>query len=162
MFDPVDICNMALASLSVELIDSLTDTSTQAKLCDGLYPVCRDRLQATGYFDFVNQNLLLEDPAISPPPNWGYSHYFELPIDTLRVNSVSSAPETLRPTGWQQIGMVLATTFSPAYANLALREGRHARVDYAVMDEFHYYADRDRGIAWQIPLLELEDAACCG
>ncbi len=42
-------------------------------------------------------------------------------------------------------------------ANLALREGRHARVDYAVLDEFHYYGDRDRGIAWQIPLLELND-----
>jgi len=122
MSDPVDICNMALASLSVELIEGLTDTSLQAKLCDGLYPLCRDRLQATGYFDFVNQNLLLEDPAISPPDNWGYSHYFDLPLDTLRINSVSSAPETVRPTGWQQIGMVLATTFSPAYTNLALRE----------------------------------------
>ncbi|MEE8408440.1 MAG: DUF3516 domain-containing protein [Myxococcota bacterium] len=43
-------------------------------------------------------------------------------------------------------------------SNLALREGRHARVDYVVMDEFHYYADRDRGVAWQIPLLELRDA----
>ena len=43
-------------------------------------------------------------------------------------------------------------------ANLALREGRHAAVDYVVMDEFHYYADRGRGMAWQIPLLELRDA----
>ncbi len=43
-------------------------------------------------------------------------------------------------------------------ANMALREGRHTRADYVVMDEFHYYADRDRGIAWQIPLLLLADA----
>lgn len=40
-------------------------------------------------------------------------------------------------------------------ANLALREGEDARVDTAVLDEFHYYADRDRGMAWQIPLLTL-------
>lgn len=40
-------------------------------------------------------------------------------------------------------------------ANLALREGEDARVDSVVMDEFHYYADRDRGMAWQIPLLTL-------
>ncbi len=40
-------------------------------------------------------------------------------------------------------------------ANMALREGKNARVDHVVMDEFHYYADRDRGVAWQIPLLEL-------
>ncbi len=43
-------------------------------------------------------------------------------------------------------------------ANLALREGAQAPVDYVVMDEFHYYADRDRGIAWQIPLLTLPRA----
>ncbi|PRQ10190.1 DEAD/DEAH box helicase [Enhygromyxa salina] len=40
-------------------------------------------------------------------------------------------------------------------ANVALREGKHARVDYAVLDEFHFFADRERGIAWQIPLLTL-------
>ena len=40
-------------------------------------------------------------------------------------------------------------------ANLALREGSDARADSVVMDEFHYYADRDRGVAWQIPLLTL-------
>jgi superfamily II RNA helicase len=37
-------------------------------------------------------------------------------------------------------------------ANLALRD-RQARIDYVVMDEFHYYADAERGVAWQIPLL---------
>ena len=43
-------------------------------------------------------------------------------------------------------------------SNLALREGRDAPVDYVIMDEFHYYSDRDRGVAWQIPLLVLERA----
>ncbi len=40
-------------------------------------------------------------------------------------------------------------------ANIALREGSHAQVHDVVMDEFHYYADRDRGVAWQVPLLTL-------
>lgn len=40
-------------------------------------------------------------------------------------------------------------------ANLALREGADARVDQVVMDEFHFYADPDRGWAWQVPLLIL-------
>ena len=40
-------------------------------------------------------------------------------------------------------------------ANIALREGRGARVDQVVMDEFHFLADRDRGWAWQVPLVEL-------
>jgi superfamily II RNA helicase len=43
-------------------------------------------------------------------------------------------------------------------ANIALRRGRDAGVDLVVMDEFHYYADPERGWAWQVPLLELVDA----
>ena len=43
-------------------------------------------------------------------------------------------------------------------ANLALREGELAAVDDVVMDEFHWYADRDRGVAWQAPLLTLPQA----
>jgi superfamily II RNA helicase len=40
-------------------------------------------------------------------------------------------------------------------ANWALRDGREAPVDVAVVDEFHYYGDPQRGWAWQVPLLEL-------
>jgi len=40
-------------------------------------------------------------------------------------------------------------------ANIALRRGEGARIDNVVVDEFHYYSDRDRGWAWQVPLLEL-------
>ncbi len=43
-------------------------------------------------------------------------------------------------------------------ANIALREGENAAVDDVVMDEFHWYADRDRGVAWQAPLLALPQA----
>ena len=43
-------------------------------------------------------------------------------------------------------------------ANMALRDGADADVDYVVMDEFHYFSDRDRGVAWQIPLLTLPRA----
>ncbi|MES2963654.1 MAG: DUF3516 domain-containing protein, partial [Bdellovibrionota bacterium] len=40
-------------------------------------------------------------------------------------------------------------------ANIALHEGENAKVDDVIMDEFHYYSDRERGVAWQIPLLTL-------
>lgn len=43
-------------------------------------------------------------------------------------------------------------------ANIALREGAAANVQDVVMDEFHYYADRERGVAWQVPLLTLPHA----
>jgi len=40
-------------------------------------------------------------------------------------------------------------------ANMALRQGEALDAPYVVMDEFHYYSDRERGMAWQIPLLAL-------
>jgi len=43
-------------------------------------------------------------------------------------------------------------------ANLSLRQGADADVGQVVMDEFHFYADPDRGWAWQVPLLELPQA----
>ena len=43
-------------------------------------------------------------------------------------------------------------------ANIALREGAAADVGQVVMDEFHFYAEPDRGWAWQVPLLELPRA----
>jgi superfamily II RNA helicase len=43
-------------------------------------------------------------------------------------------------------------------ANIALREGAVATVGQVVMDEFHFYADGQRGWAWQVPLLCLPQA----
>ena len=43
-------------------------------------------------------------------------------------------------------------------ANIALRQGGAADVDDVVLDEFHWYADRGRGVAWQVPLLMLPQA----
>ncbi|MBC7631412.1 RNA helicase [Aeromicrobium sp.] len=43
-------------------------------------------------------------------------------------------------------------------ANMALREGAGADIGLVVMDEFHFYADPDRGWAWQVPLIELPRA----
>jgi superfamily II RNA helicase len=40
-------------------------------------------------------------------------------------------------------------------ANWALRDGAATPVDVAIVDEFHYYGDPQRGWAWQVPLLEL-------
>ncbi|MFZ5471425.1 MAG: DEAD/DEAH box helicase [Myxococcota bacterium] len=41
-------------------------------------------------------------------------------------------------------------------SNLSLREDRIV-ADYVVMDEFHYYADKERGVAWQLPLLAMPE-----
>src|SRR3954447_11172489 len=43
-------------------------------------------------------------------------------------------------------------------ANIALREGAAADIGQVVMDEFHFYAEPQRGWAWQVPLLTLPQA----
>jgi superfamily II RNA helicase len=43
-------------------------------------------------------------------------------------------------------------------ANIALRGGPNANVGQVVMDEFHFYAEPQRGWAWQVPLLCLPRA----
>src|SRR6478736_8397745 len=43
-------------------------------------------------------------------------------------------------------------------ANIALREGEAADIGQVVMDEFHFYAEPQRGWAWQVPILSLPQA----
>lgn len=40
-------------------------------------------------------------------------------------------------------------------ANLSLRHGEDTPVELVIMDEFHFYADPERGWAWQVPLLRM-------
>src|SRR6516162_1490458 len=47
---------------------------------------------------------------------------------------------------------------SEVLASIALRDGAAAGVGLVVMDEFHFYADPERGWAWQVPLIELPHA----
>ncbi len=74
--------------------------------------------------------------------------------------------ELVAAFGAEQVGMVtgdanvngnapvIACT-AEILALRALHSGSEADADVVVMDEFHYYGDRDRGWAWQVPLLEL-------
>ena len=77
--------------------------------------------------------------------------------------------ELVRLFGADNVGMVTGDTSINAaapiicctaeiLANQSLREGEDMDVDCVVMDEFHYYADPQRGWAWQAPLLELPQA----
>lgn len=60
-------------------------------------------------------------------------------------------------TGDAQVnaGAPIVCATAEILANMALREGKRCPVDHVVMDEFHYYGDKERGAAWQIPLLEM-------
>ncbi|MGO3320960.1 MAG: DUF3516 domain-containing protein, partial [Microbacterium gubbeenense] len=92
--------------------------------------------------------------------------YYTAPIKALVSEKFFSLVETF---GAENVGMVtgdssvnsdapIVCCTAEILANLALREGADADVDQVVMDEFHYYGDRDRGWAWQVPLLLLPRA----
>lgn len=43
-------------------------------------------------------------------------------------------------------------------SNIALNEGSESSIRDVIMDEFHYYSDNERGVAWQTPLLTMSNA----
>ncbi len=96
----------------------------------------------------------------------GRRSVYTAPIKALVSEKFFALVEVL---GAQNVGMVtgdgavnadapVVCCTAEVLANRALREGADLDVGLVVMDEFHYYADRDRGWAWQVPLLELTRA----
>ena len=96
----------------------------------------------------------------------GHRVYATTPIKALASQQFFSLAETLSPewvgmsTGDASVnpGAYVVCCTAEVLANVALSEGATARVDAVVMDEFHYYADKERGVAWQLPLLALPQA----
>lgn len=96
----------------------------------------------------------------------GERSYYTAPLKALVSEKFF---ELIRLFGAQNVGMVTGdSSINPdapiicctaeILANQSLRQGRALDVDTVVMDEFHYYADPQRGWAWQVPLLELPQA----
>lgn len=98
--------------------------------------------------------------------NKGQRSYYTAPIKALVSEKFFALCEVF---GADRVGMVtgdaavnpeapIICATAEILANLALREGAAADVGQVIMDEFHYYADPDRGWAWQVPLIELPNA----
>ncbi|MFD4457731.1 DEAD/DEAH box helicase [Nocardia sp. NPDC058480] len=96
----------------------------------------------------------------------GQRSYYTAPIKALVSEKFFALCEVF---GAENVGMVtgdaavnadapIICATAEILANLALREGAAAEVGQIVMDEFHFYADPDRGWAWQVPIIELPRA----
>lgn len=123
---------------------------------------------------FQGRNVVLDTPTgsgktlVALAMQWrslcaGRRSYYTVPIKALANEKFLSLCRIFGP---DRVGMITgdATVNAEApvicctaeiLANLALREGVWAPVDDVIMDEFHFYADAERGSAWQIPLLTL-------
>ncbi|MEO0415439.1 MAG: DUF3516 domain-containing protein, partial [Verrucomicrobiota bacterium] len=88
---------------------------------------------------------------------------YTVPIKALANEKFLSLCEVFGPG---EVGLITGDASVNAGANVivctaeilaheALREGAFAKIDYVIIDEFHYYSDRDRGVSWQVPLLLL-------
>src|ERR1700712_1424443 len=93
----------------------------------------------------------------------GRRAYYNAPIKALVSERFFELTEVFGPAA---VGMITGdSAVNPSapiicctaeiLASVALRGGADADPGIVVMDEFHYYGDRQRGWAWQVPLLEL-------
>jgi superfamily II RNA helicase len=96
----------------------------------------------------------------------GRRSFYTAPIKALVSEKFFALCETF---GAENVGMLtgdasvnadapIVCCTAEVLANIALRSGTEADVGLVVMDEFHFYAEPDRGWAWQVPLLELPQA----
>src|SRR5579862_3242410 len=96
----------------------------------------------------------------------GRRTYYSAPIKALVSEKFFDLCDAFGP---EQVGMMtgdasvnaeapIICCTAEVLASIALRDGGAADVGQVVMDEFHFYADPDRGWAWQVPLIELPKA----
>jgi len=86
---PVEICNQALGWLGGNLIISLDDNTTEAKLCKANYAPLRDAVLVDREWTFAIKRF--EPSRLAQDPVYGYDFLFQIPIDCLRVLQVSAA-----------------------------------------------------------------------
>jgi superfamily II RNA helicase len=150
------------------LLDRFLDYVVSKKL--ELYPAQEEAILAI----FSGKNVILNTPTGSGKSlvalalhfyalSMGRRSFYTCPIKAL-VNE--KFRDLCADFGPDQVGMItgdgsvnpqapIICCTAEILANLALREGELARVDDVVMDEFHYYSDKQRGTAWQVPLITL-------
>jgi superfamily II RNA helicase len=138
-----------------------------------LYPAQEEAIFAL----FENKNVILNTPTGSGKSlvaaalhlksfAWGRRSIYTCPIKALVNEKFISLCKDFGP---QNVGMVtgdfsvnpnapVLCCTAEILSNMALRFGTKTPYDDIIIDEFHYYSDRERGQAWQIPLLTLKDS----
>ena len=157
------------SELSNDLIlDRFLDYCAEKKL--ELYPAQEEAILAL----FENRNVILNTPTGSGKSLVALALHFhslacgKRSVYTCPIKALVNEKflHLCREFGPEQVGMVtgdgavnrdapILCCTAEILANIALHEGDLAKVDDVVMDEFHYYSDRERGVAWQVPLLTL-------
>ena len=145
-------------------------TAAQAEAGRTLYPHQEEALLAVAAGDHV----IAATPTGSGKSTIGYASLFaalargERAFYTAPIKALVSEKffELIELFGAENVGMAtgdssvnsdapIIVCTAEILANQALRDGETSDVGLAVMDEFHFYGDNQRGWAWQVPLIEL-------
>lgn len=84
----IEICNLSLSRIGQGSINSLTEASPQAQICNLLYANCRDALLREFPWNFATKNMLLAEVTQTVP---GWTYVYQYPPQALWVRKVFSA-----------------------------------------------------------------------
>lgn len=93
----VQICNIALTWLGGDIIISLNDPSTEAKLCKAQYEPLRDAVLEEREWTFAVKRL--EYSQLQDVPLYGFDKAFQIPPQVIRVLQVSLFDESVLDAG---------------------------------------------------------------
>lgn len=79
MASTVQICNLALSRLGANTITSLTDGTTEAKLCNTFFSVLADEVMVEGSWSTTIKRASLARTTNTPA--FGYTYEYQLPVD---------------------------------------------------------------------------------
>lgn len=127
------IANSALIKIGGTRINSINDTSTQAKVAKEQYDKCRDELLYSHPWNFAMKRVSVAADATAP--TYGFAYRFALPADCLRVRAMEDGDVIYQvegryiltdesgPLNFQYITKITDTAqFSPGFAEaLAFR-----------------------------------------
>ena len=89
MASKVQICNVALSRLGASTITSLTDGTTEAKLCNTFFDEIADRAMVQGSWTTLIKRADLARTTATPI--FGFTNEFQLPVDpkSLKVLNIN-------------------------------------------------------------------------
>ncbi len=119
MSSKVDICNFALANLSIQPIVSLTDMNSKAaRWCNLMFDITRDTVLRDFPWGFANQEVVLALASGDTASGWDY--VYQYPANCLKVRRVFmnglSDPQVSDPFDEQLIGGSLKIVSNTASA----------------------------------------------
>jgi hypothetical protein len=87
MASAVDIANSALTKLGADRILNMNDAQKEARDINAIFTMRRDALLRAYNWSFAMTRASLS--ALADAPTWGYSYFYQMPSDCVRVVQVS-------------------------------------------------------------------------